>query len=163
MKHPWGEINLETYEAHMSSEKVYQLQTLNEITKQQLADYEHSKIAILGIAGGNGLVNINRDSTEKVYGFDVNQEYLDQCKIRYSYLGDILELLCCDLSNIHIKLPYTNILICNLIIEYLGIESFAGLIENNNDNIQVISCVIQKNNCNHFVSNSGLDSAFEPY
>lgn len=45
MVHPWEEIDLETYETHMSSADVFQLQTLNEITGQQLADYCPSAVA----------------------------------------------------------------------------------------------------------------------
>jgi len=162
MNNPWEKIDLDIYETHMSSDSVFQLQTLNEITRQQLTRYKHSKVAILGIAAGNGLENIDRNSTEKVYGFDVNSKYLDICKQRYLHFEDILELICCDLSDVQTKLPNTNILICNLIIEYLGIENFVKLIRNNKKNVEIISSVIQKNNNSCFVSSSNLYSAFDP-
>lgn len=38
MSNPWKLIDLAAYEDHMSSDEVYQLQTLNEITKEQLQD-----------------------------------------------------------------------------------------------------------------------------
>ncbi len=60
MSHPWEEIDLKTYETHMSSANVFQLQTLNKITEQQLADYAPATVAILGSAGGNGLDKINK-------------------------------------------------------------------------------------------------------
>lgn len=59
MIHPWEKIDLNIYEAHMSSESVFQLQTLNRITKQQPYDYDASVVTILGIAGGNGLDNVD--------------------------------------------------------------------------------------------------------
>lgn len=162
MNNPWEEIDLNMYETHMSLDKLLQLQTLNSITKYQLNDYEHSSVAILGIAGGNGLDCIDITSTKKVYGIDVNSKYLDICKIRYPQLDGVLELMCCELRDIYTILPFADILICNLIVEYLGISSFVKLIKNNRDNVNVISCVIQKNNSNDFVSSSDLTSDFDP-
>lgn len=162
MCNPWEKIDLNIYEIHMASEKVLQLQTLNYITKQQLNDYDHTNTAILGIAGGNGLENIDLTTTKKVYGIDINREYLDMCRKRYPELYNILELICCDLNNINTVLPHSNILICNLIVEYLGVYKFTELIKNNRENINIVSCVIQKNNNNSFVSRSGLSYAFDP-
>lgn len=162
MVHPWEKIDLETYETHMSSDDLFQLQTLNEITGQQLADYSPSAVAILGVAGGNGLDKINKDMTKKVYCIDVNRKYLDACKSRYSYLGEILEFICCDLGSNEAILPLSDLHICNLIIEYLGEEKFARLVLNSRDNVNIVSCVIQKNNDVSFVSPTEQASAFEP-
>jgi hypothetical protein len=154
MVNPWEKVDLNTYELHMAANSVGQLQALNVITKQQLSEYDHDIIAILGVAGGNGLENIDISSTKKVYGVDINKRYLDSCKGRYSKLEKILELVCCDLSNSKMRLPFSDILICNLIIEYLGVKSFVELIQNNRQNVKVVSCVIQRNNNNSFVSSS---------
>jgi len=163
MNNPWEKIDLNIYEEHMSSDKVLQLQTLSSITKQQLNDYEHTNVIILGVAGGNGLEHIDIFNTKKVYGIDVNKKYLDVCKARYRHqLANILELICCDASDSKTILPFSNILICNLIIEYLGVNKFIELIQNNIDNVNIVSCVIQKNNNTSFVSNSSLTSAFDP-
>lgn len=162
MYNPWEKIDLNVYETHMASENVLQLQTLNIIAKQQLNDYVHKNVTILGVAGGNGLEYVNRASTEKVYGIDINKEYLGMCRMRYPQLDNILELICCDLSDTNTVLPYSNILICNLIIEYLGVNKFIELVKNNRENLNIVSCVIQKNNNNGFVSSSSLTSAFDP-
>ncbi|MGL4670048.1 MAG: hypothetical protein ACRCVG_05575 [Methanobacteriaceae archaeon] len=50
MNNPWNEIDLKTYEKHMQEENVYQLQTLNYITKKQL-EYNPKNLLILGICG----------------------------------------------------------------------------------------------------------------
>lgn len=150
-----------TYELHMSSNNVRQLQTLNNITKQQLFDYNHEIVVILGIAGGNGLENIDIYSTKKVYGIDINTRYLRFCKDRFPQLAGILELISCDLANTSTILPFSDILICNLIIEYLGVDKFIELIDNNRNNVKVVSCVIQKNNNNNFISSSNQTTAFE--
>ncbi|AHF07387.1 hypothetical protein [Desulfitobacterium metallireducens] len=161
MNNPWEKIDLSTYETHMSSDGLYQLQTLKSITEEQIENYVHTNVLILGVAGGNGLEHIDISSTEKVFGLDINSQYLDMCKERYPHLTGILELVCCDLNNSDVLLPYSNIMICNLIIEYIGVNKFIELISNNKDNVNVISCVIQKNNNNDFVSNSKLTSSLE--
>lgn len=46
-----------------------------------------------------------------------------------------------------------------MIVEYLGEEKFAKLIHNSMDNVNIVSCVIQKNNEISFVSPT--DQAFE--
>ena len=91
MKNPWENIDLIAYETHMSSDNVLQLQILNNITKEQLNDYKNTDVTILGIAGGNGLENIDISRTKKVYGIDVNKKYLVICKDRYSDLTTIFD------------------------------------------------------------------------
>ncbi len=162
MANPWEKIELNIYETHMQSENVYQLQTLSDITKQQLNDYASTNVVIMGITGGNGLDHIDTGRTKKVYGIDINREYLDICKRRYKQLGSVLELICCDLSDTDVVLPFSNILICNLIVEYLGIDKFIELISNNKEKVEIISCTIQLSNRTGFVSKSSLSSAFEP-
>lgn len=162
MSNPWESIDLTIYEKHMSSAEVYQLQLLNKITGEQLMDNQQDYVGILGVAGGNGLDNIEVSKTQRVYAIDINKCYLDVCKQRYGYLGDTLELMCLDITDDNVVLPFTNLLICNLIIEYTGEEKFVDLIEKNKTNVCVVSCVIQKNNNNSFVSNSGHISHFDP-
>jgi hypothetical protein len=161
MSNPWQFIDLAAYENHMSSDELYQLQTLNEITKEQLQDNKSTYVGVLGVAGGNGLDNIDISTTQKIYAVDINRNYLDICKQRYHYLGSSLEVLCIDLTDDAVILPYTNLLICNLIIEYIGEKEFISIIGKNIINIDIVSCVIQKNNNNSFISNSELNSHFE--
>ncbi len=92
----------------------------------------------------------------------MNRKYLDVCKNRYAYLAEILELVCCDLSNIGTILPYSDLNICNLIIEYLGEDRFAKLILTSIDNVNILSCVIQKNNEIGFVSPTDQALEFQP-
>lgn len=156
---PWNEIDLNIYEAHMS--RVLQLQTLNHIVSQQLKDYDHTNVTILGIAGGNGLEYIDVANTDRVYVIDVNRHYLDACVDRYPELSSILKPIHCDLSDDDVVLPYANITIGNLVVEYLGEENFAKLLGKNRDRLDVLTCVIQKNNGNNVVSESGMASAFD--
>lgn len=162
MNNPWELIDIEAYEKHMSSSEVYQLQMLNSITREQLQDNDQSLVGILGAASGNGLLNIDLSQTQRVYAIDINEKYLKVCKERYSGLGDTLETLKLDLSDAKVVLPSTKLLICNLIIEYLGEEQFISMIDRNKDKLGVVSCVIQRNLNNSFVSTSELTSHFDP-
>lgn len=162
MKNPWEKIDLEVYEKHMSDDNVYQLQKLNEIMKEQFQDNKHEYIGVLGVAGGNGLNNIDISNVRKVFAIDVNKEYLNICRERYDYMGDILETICRDINDKEFSFPKTDLIVCNLIIEYIGEEQFVAIIERNKENIKLISCVIQDNEKNSFVSDSEYSSHFTP-
>ena len=105
MNNPWEKIKLSDYENHMSLENVYQLQILNKMMQEQFETYDVNTIMILGIAGGNGLEHIDKSKIKKVYGIDVNQEFLIECKKRYNELGDVFETICTDLLDDNLQLP----------------------------------------------------------
>jgi len=157
MKNPWEMLPLDIYEAHMKLSGISQMQALGAVMKAQLRDYPFKTVAILGIAGGNGLEHIG-STVEKVYGIDINKDYINICKKRYAYLGKRLELICTDLSHIE-KLPPCELVLANLIVEYTGMQTFTNLIC-----VSVpccVSCVIQYSAETDFVSVSPYTNAFE--
>lgn len=143
MGNPWEEINLEDYESHMSLDSVNQLQTMNSIMKEQFNAYPADSAMVLGIAGGNGLEHVSRDKYQTVYGVDINEDYLRAVSERYDSLSDILKCLKIDLIKESDQLPYTQLLIANLLIEYIGYEVFEKVIRKVNP--EYVSCVIQIN------------------
>lgn len=159
MSNPWEKVPLEDYENHMKLASVQQLQKLNEIMKSQLYKYKISTIAILGIAGGNGLDLIDNSRIKRVYGIDINKSYLDICKKKYKNLKDCLVLKKLDLSNLSDDLPKVDIIIANLFIEYIGVDTFIKQLSKTFP--QYVSCVIQKNSDNNFVSDSPYIKAFD--
>ena len=98
MNNPWIDIDLNSYENHMSLENVRQLQTMNQMMKEQFSVYDVESIMVLGIAGGNGLEHIDRKKIKCVYGVDINPEYLNECSKRYNALDSIFKPVCADLS-----------------------------------------------------------------
>lgn len=152
MKNPWEEISLSDYENHMKSDSVMQLQAMNEMMKGQINSYPVSNIIILGIAGGNGLEHISKDKFERVYGVDVNSDYLKEVTHRYSCLDGILECLCINLINETDKLPKSDMIIANLLIEYIGYECFKKAVRQVNP--KYVSCIIQINIKDNWVSDS---------
>ncbi|WP_436955852.1 hypothetical protein [Staphylococcus sp. AS1337] len=161
MNNPWQDINFETYEKHIKSDNVHQLQTLNQITKEQLDLYNSDVVGILGIAGGNGLEQIDLSTTTKVYGFDINKNYLEICANRFSYMKEKLTLIESDFNDKSFDLPKINLLISNLIIEYVGVNQFVNLIDRNENALDVITCTIQGKEADDFVSESEYTSDFD--
>lgn len=159
MNNPWEEIDLTSYESHMSLDSVFQLQVLNKMTKGQLYTYPVKSVMILGIAGGNGLEHIDKQVLSKVYGVDVNKNYLDVCAKRYPELHGILDTIHADLTRDFNGLPYADLLIANLFIEYIGYECFQKAVKQTAP--KYVSCIIQINTDTAFVSDSPYIHIFD--
>ena len=144
----------------MSLESVKQLQAMNSIMKKQFGDYPVRTATVLGIAGGNGLEHVSPDKFEKVYGVDINEEYLKAVKERYKDLAGILECLHIDLISECGKLPHSELVIANLLIEYIGYEAFQKAVKRIDP--KYVSCVIQINTGDaQWVSDSPYLHAFD--
>lgn len=169
MDNPWKEIPLWQYESHMGLDSIKQLQTLNRAMKDQLERYPAASVIILGVAGGNGLEHVDADRHHKVYGVDVNPLYLQATERRYGNgkLAEILECLCLDLTTGADRLPKVELLIANLLIEYIGYSAFLDAVRGASP--RYVSCIIQGDDADGFVSTSpylhvfdGLDAVHHP-
>lgn len=160
MNNPWEDISLSDYEEHMSLASVMQLQAMNSLMKEQFGAYPADTAMVLGIAGGNGLEHIDRAKFAKVYGVDINENYLRAVKKRYAVLSGVLECLRIDLINEADKLPHADLVIANLLIEYIGYRAFQKAIVQSSP--EYVSCVIQINTDeNSWVSDSPYLHAFD--
>ena len=159
MNNPWKDVSLSDYENHMALDSVQQLQALNQMMKGQLNQYDIQSAMILGIAGGNGLEHVDAERLTKVYGVDINAEYLAATKERYKKLSGVLECLCVDLNDEAEKLPQVDLLIANLLIEYIGYECFQKAVKATD--AKYVSCIIQINTDDSFVSESPYLHAFD--
>lgn len=159
MSNPWQEIDLNAYESHMSLESVSQLQALSRIMKEQLDAYHSDTVMILGIAGGNGLEHIDPHRTKKVYGVDINPDYLKMCQKRFPELDGIFEPICCDVSVQADMLPKAGLLIADLFIEYVGCECFAKAVSHIMP--EYVSAVIQVDTDEGYVSDSPYIHVFD--
>lgn len=140
---PWEEISLSDYENHMSLDSVKQLQAMNVMMKKQFEAYPVDTAMVFGIAGGNGLEHVNKEKYKKIYGIDINEEYLAEVKERYSDMKDILECRRVDLLGSIKALPKAELVIANLFIEYVGYEAFTKAILKSE--AKYVSCIIQIN------------------
>ena len=159
MKNPWEEIPLADYENHMKLDTVMQLQTLNEMMKGQFDTYSISSVVIFGVAGGNGLEHIQKGKFERIYGIDINSSYLQEVILRYPDLNGLLECLCIDLIDEADKLPKADMVIANLLIEYIGYQCFQKAIQYVNP--KYVSCIIQINIEDNWVSDSPYLHVFD--
>lgn len=159
MANPWEEILLSDYENHMKSDSVMQLQTMNKMMKGQFNAYPVGSVMILGIAGGNGLEHIDVNKFKKVYGIDINKEYLNAVKERYSHISSILQCIHLNLIEEANKLPQAELLIANLLIEYIGYDCFRKAVEQVQP--KYVSCIIQINTDDGWVSDSPYIHAFD--
>lgn len=167
MENPWQNIKLSDYENHMKLDTVMQLQAMNAMMKGQFYDYPVKTIMILGVAGGNGLEHIWPQHFEKVYGVDINREYLRECAARYKNLAGTLECVHADLMDDAAVLPHADLVVANLLVEYIGYHGFQKTIAQIWP--QYVSCIIQINTDDSFVSDSpylhvfdGLDRVHHP-
>lgn len=159
MKNPWEEIPLSDYENHMGLPSVCQLQVLDRMMYGQLYEYPVSTAMILGVAGGNGLHHVRPERLRKVYGVEINAGYLDVCTARCRELGETFCPICADLTDPALRLPRVDLVIADLLIEYIGCPCFAENIRKIAP--QYVSAVIQINTDEGFVSDSPYLSAFD--
>ena len=157
---PWEDISLEVYENHMSLDSVKQLQTMNSIMKEQFDAYLVKTAMILGVAGGNGLEHVDKNKYQTVYGIDINKEYLDAVSDRFPELSEVLQCLHIDIINDYERLPRAQLVIANLLVEYVGYEVFRRAIQKTE--AEHVSCGIQINTDEkNWVSDSPYIHAFD--
>ena len=160
MNNPWEDISLSDYENHMSLDSVKQLQAMNSIMKEQFGAYPVDTAMVLGVAGGNGLEHVSEDKYKTVYGVDINADYLKAVEARYGALEGVLKCVKADIINECDKLPEAQLVIANLLIEYIGYEAFMKAMMRVRP--LYISCVIQINIDEHqWVSDSPYLHAFD--
>lgn len=159
VKNPWEEISLSDYESHMGLNSVMQLQALNELMRGQLNAYAVSTVMVLGVAGGNGLEHLQRGRIQKVYGVDINAAYLEEASRRHPELEGVLECLRVDLTREARRLPEADLVIADLLVEYIGYECFQNALRQVKP--RYVSCVIQVNLEDGWVSDSPYLHAFD--
>lgn len=104
----------------MGPQGVHQLAVLAELFKCALDRCLPESVAVLGIAGGNGLGEIDCTVTKRIVGVDVNQRYLDEVQRRFGNLPG-LELHCRDLTEPGLSLDRVALVHAALIFEHVGL------------------------------------------
>lgn len=121
MSNPWLTIPLSDYEEHMSSPHVRQLPALSQLFGQALQQCAPESVAVLGIAGGNGLEQIDPARTRRIVGIDINPAYLEATRRRFGSLPG-LELHCADLAQEALGPDPVQLCYAALIFEHAGLE-----------------------------------------
>lgn len=102
----------------MNSANVAQLAALADLFEEALTLCRPESVAILGIAGGNGLDRIDPRVTKRIVGIDIQSGYLDTIRSRYPQLP--LTLHCSDLENETIKEDAVALVHAAMIFEHAG-------------------------------------------
>lgn len=158
MNNIWEKVPLEDYEKHMSHETVGQQQLLNELTRKYLQRLTPKTIMFLGVAGGNGLEHIDTTLTDKVYGIDINREYLLETKRRFKNCIADLELIHLDIATNFTEIARVDFIWAALILEYMEMaDCFKFIINNIQDNGYVV-ITIQVNNGVSSISSTGVET-----
>lgn len=121
MPNPWLSIPLSDYEGHMRSAEVRQLQALSDLFAEALAFCRPRSVAVLGVAGGNGLDRLDCNITGRIVGLDLNPLYLEEVRRRYEGRGS-LELHCVDLSEQLVDLEPVELVHAALVFEHAGVD-----------------------------------------
>jgi hypothetical protein len=121
MSNPWLRIPLADYEGHMKSEEVQQLDPLAELFAEALRCCHPASIAVLGIAGGNGLDRIDTSMTKRIVGLDINPLYLEETRQRYVDRLP-LELHCMDLCKQIEGFEPVQLVHAALVFEHAGVD-----------------------------------------
>jgi hypothetical protein len=116
---PWLALPLEDYEGHMGSAAVDQLTPLADLFGEALARLRPRSVAVLGVAGGNGLEHVDSTLTTRVVGLDVNPGYLTATRARFSDMRG-LELHCVDLKHETPSLEPVSLVHAALVFEHAG-------------------------------------------
>lgn len=104
----------------MGSAGVQQLAALRDLFQRALDWSRPESLAVLGVAGGNGLDRIDCSLTKRIVGVDINQQYLDHVRQRFGHL-DGLELSCADLGGRGFHLKPVTLAHAALIFEHTGL------------------------------------------
>lgn len=119
MSNPWLSIPLADYEGHMGSSEVQQLDALSELFGEALERCLPASVAVLGIAGGNGLDRIVSGITKRVVGLDLNPLFLEEVRNRYGATCN-LELHCVDLAEQRVECEPVQLVHAALVFEHAG-------------------------------------------
>lgn len=121
MSNPWLAVPLAEYEQHMGSVEVRQLAALSDLFAEAIARCRPHSVAVLGIAGGNGLDRIDSSVSTRIVGLDLNPHYLEAVRQRYSHLPG-LELHCVDLAAQRLAIEPVELVHAALIFEHAGVD-----------------------------------------
>ena len=117
MDQPWLQVTLHDYEGHMGATGVDQLAPLASLFAEALAFCRPQSVAVVGIAGGNGLQHIDPRTTSRIIGIDINADYLAAVKSRYPALKQ-LELHRLDMAKERPRLQLVEMVHAALLFEH---------------------------------------------
>lgn len=120
---PWLDIPLADYEGHMALPYVGQARLLSDIFGSVLDQYAPRSAAILGCAGGNGFEQAEARSIDRLVGIDINPDYIEQARTRWSTRIAALDLFVGDLQVNEFRFEPVDLVFAGLLFEYVDADA----------------------------------------
>lgn len=155
LPNPWPGIGAQDYETHMAHPALRQLQTLSEMVRDQIADHPARSILYLGVSTGNGLEHVPT-TTGRIHGIDCNPEFLEVCRKRHATRLPGLELHCLDLNADCLQGIKVELILANLILEFVDTDAFLRQVQAAMQETTVLSVIFQERRGVGMVSDSGV-------
>lgn len=122
MDNPWKSIPLSDYEGHMALPEIGQSTMLSGEFGKLLHDYRPKDVALIGCAGGNGFENGAKAGLSRLVGIDINSDYIERARERFSQEVVGLELYCADIEADLPTIQPVDVIFAALLFEYVDIE-----------------------------------------
>jgi len=106
----------------MGPSGVNELSSLGTIFGKIYAARRPRRLAVLGVATGNGLEHIDLHLTWRTVCVDVNLSYLAVARQRHMRLGPSLELMCADGEKVQLGAGSFDLVHAALVLEYLDVR-----------------------------------------
>ena len=120
---PWLAIPLEDYEQHMDLPEIGQALMLNDEMARAVREIRPNSVAIVGCAGGNGIVRIAAMGVNRIAGIDLNAHYLAEVHRRFGRWVPGLELHLADIQTGVPDCTPVELVFAGLILEYVDVEA----------------------------------------
>ena len=120
---PWEELPLSVY--HLQTGVLGLREPLDKLLHNQLRDHPAKSYLLFGITDGSGLENAPLAHDTRIIGVDINEDYLRACRKKLDALQNRLSLVKMDLSSSLRFAPRAEVVLANLVLEYIGVNTFA--------------------------------------
>lgn len=130
VRNPWLEIPLRDYEGHMALPEIGQARMLSDQLKLAVEANKPQSLALIGCAGGNGLETIIGEPVKRIVGIDINPQYVEITRSRFSKYFSQLEVYADDIGNLRSKIAPVELIIAALILEYVDTASAINTMKN---------------------------------
>ena len=120
---PWEELPLSVY--HLQTGVLGLREPLDKLLHNQLRDHPAKSYLLFGITDGSGLENAPLAHDTRIIGVDINEDYLRACRKKLDALQNRPSLVKMDLSSSLRFAPRAEVVLANLVLEYIGVNTFA--------------------------------------
>ncbi|GEJ56886.1 class I SAM-dependent methyltransferase [Anaeromyxobacter diazotrophicus] len=116
---PWSLVPAADYEAWMGPAGAGLTAPLSALFEKVYAARQPRRLAVLGVATGNGLEHVDPAVTRVVAAVDVNLSYLAVARQRFMRLGPSLQLLCADAEQVELEPGGFDLVHAAMVLEHL--------------------------------------------